>query len=153
MSLVYATYVAVYGCGQLSEWSTPAFAPSCRRRLALMDSRFSRPVADQRLPLVAGLAADLVCEYGSAEIRAVPGDQQQALRAAIRKLVRERTSSAVRTHVFADTIHVSCDAVYEKHARELGRAAAEAAAAVLFGIDPGPPLPDRTVSWEQWDIS
>ncbi len=139
--------------GPLSEYAGQAFAPSCRRCLALMDAKFPKRTADKRLPLVAEMAADMVCEYGFAEIRHVPGDQQPALRAAIRKIVRKRTSSGVQTHVYEDTIFVSCPAVYDKHATEYARAAADAASALLFGTEPGPGLPDCTLSWEQQDIS
>lgn len=46
-----------------------------------------------------------------------------------------------------------CDAVYEKHARDHGRAAAEAIRQLISG-EPAPPnvqMPDSTISWDAWN--
>jgi hypothetical protein len=58
----------------------PAFAPTCKRCLALLDRMFPPPPIHPQLPLVARLVSDLVAEHGYAEIYDVPGDQQTELR-------------------------------------------------------------------------
>ncbi len=91
--------------GILSPLSEVAFAPNCRRCLSLMDQHFPQPRVHDRLGLVAQMTADLVCEHGYAEVEHVPGDQQAALRKAVRALVRKQsghastTSSKIRRYI------------------------------------------------------
>jgi hypothetical protein len=64
--------------GSVSEYRDTAYAPTCRRCLTTIDRNLPKPATDQRLHLVARLAADKVLETGHTDIRDVPGDQQQA---------------------------------------------------------------------------
>ncbi|MFI5960403.1 hypothetical protein [Cryptosporangium sp. NPDC051539] len=107
-----------------------AFAPTCRRCLALIDRHFPAPERDSRLDLVAQLAADAVVERrGFAEIHDVPGDQQAELRKAVRGLIRVRTHHSVRTFVDDGIVYVECPALSGTHGR--------------------PDAPE-TVSWRAW---
>jgi hypothetical protein len=138
--------------GSLSRYREVAFAPSCRRCLTLMDQHFPQPPAHDRLGLVAQVAADLVYEYGYAEIHHVPGDQQAALRKAIRALVRKQSGHGSTTTIHNASVHVSCDAIYEQRRDEDVRAAAEIVSQVLLGDgEPQPaPKPEWRISWDTW---
>lgn len=127
-----------------------AFAPTCRRCLALMDRYFPPPALDERLDLIARLTADQVCAAGIAEVRGVPGDQQAALRKAIRALIRERTGYGSRTHFRGSTVYVECEQVYEQHADEHAHAAAQAMERFLDGEDSSYRMPEWVISWATW---
>lgn len=150
---VWAVMIGGEG-GALSDYNHVAFAPTCRRCLALIDRHFPKPQVDPRLPLVAQVAADLVCERGYAELRGVPGDQQAALRKAVRELVRKRTGHRSQTYFHDGWVHVVCEAVYAQHEQEYSREAADAMGELLFGDGKSQPSPrpDWTVSWDTWDV-
>jgi len=115
-----------------------------------MDQLFPQPDADPRQALVAELAADLVSERGYCEVRQVPGDQQTALRARIRKLVRDRTGCGCQTFCRGSTIFVVCEPISDQHWDENMHVAVEAVERVLSG-DPAPPLPSEwVIFWETW---
>jgi len=103
-----------------------AFSPTCKRCLAVMDKLFPAPLPDERLPLVAQLVADSILDHGHAEVRDVPGDQQQPLRTAVRTLVRQRAGQNCRSYVHESMIFFVSEAIYAEHAEENQRAAAEA---------------------------
>jgi hypothetical protein len=140
--------------GSVSEYREIAFAPTCRRCLSLIDRFFPEPRVDGRLALVAQLAADLVGEHGCAEIRNVPGDQQAALRKAIRSVVRTQTGQASRTYVFHNAVHVVCQAIFDRHAMEYSHAAMDAVSDLLFGDGQPRPaqLPDWIILWDAWNV-
>ncbi|TQS40434.1 hypothetical protein [Cryptosporangium phraense] len=107
-----------------------AFAPTCRRCLALIDRHFPAPERDSRLDLVAQVAANVVVERrGFAEIHDVPGDQQAELRKTVRGLIRVRTHHSVRTSVAEGVVYVECPAISGEHGR---------------------PDAAETVSWDAW---
>lgn len=146
------SWVAMIGSEgvSVSPYGRVALAPSCRRCLSLMDQLFPQPDADPRQALVAELAADLVSERGYCEVRQVPGDQQTALRARIRKLVRDRTGCGCQTFCRGSTIFVVCEPISDQHWDENMHVAVEAVERVLSG-DPAPPLPSEwVIFWETW---
>ncbi|SHN24958.1 hypothetical protein [Cryptosporangium aurantiacum] len=135
-----------------------AFAPTCRRCLALIDRHFPAPKPDSRLALVAGLAADVVVDQrGFAEIHGVPGDQQAELRRTVRRLIRQRTNQSVRTFVAGGNVYVECP---EIHAEKVGQGAPRAPAALdAVALDAAfagelPPRAERdwVISWQTWDL-
>lgn len=140
--------------GPLSGYEETAFAPSCRRCLALMDRLFPAPPVDERLPLVSWLAADQVAAHGYAEVHNVPGDQQAALRRHVRTLVRKESGHGVQTMVHDSTVFVVCKAIYDQHAEEHSRAAAEAINELLAGDGTPQPTPRQEwhISWDAWGI-
>ncbi|OHV30306.1 hypothetical protein BBK14_16715 [Parafrankia soli] len=150
---VWAVMVGGEG-GPLREDGEVAFAPTCRRCLALIDRFYPTPHADQRFSLVAQLAADVVCEQGFAEVRGVPGDQQTELRKRIRKLVRARTGYGTKTFCRETTIYAECRDIYDQHASAHARVAAEALSEFLTadGEAPSGRPADWVVSWEAWDV-
>lgn len=142
--------------GPLFEHDPVAFAPTCRRCLALMDAHFPAPVVDDRLPLLAEVVADTLVEHGYAEVHGVPGDQQVALRSAVRARVRERTGHASRTLVRDSRVVVTCDALYAEHEQEYARLVADALEEA-FAPDAQPgrrrrQVPAWVVSWGTWNV-
>ena len=134
-----------------------AFAPTCKRCLALMDKLFPAPKPDDRLGLVTRIVTDLVVENGYAEIQSVPGDQQAALRAAVRKDVRSRTGQSTRTYVHQSVVIFVCDAIYDQHAEKHDRENLEAMNAVVDRIMTGgeiTPIRSREwrTSWDAWAV-
>lgn len=133
------------------------FAPTCKRCLALMDKLFPAPAADDRLALVVRVVADLVLEHGYAEIQAVPGDQQAALRTQVRSVVRQRSGHGTKTHVHQSLIIFICDEIYEQHAREHARYADEAIDRALEAATNGGDVvpigqPEWRTSWDAWSV-
>jgi hypothetical protein len=72
-------------------------APTCRRCLAVIDKLFPTPTPDDRIPVLADLAAAAVNEHGTAEIVGVPGDQMNLLQRAVRAELRQRFGFSTRT--------------------------------------------------------
>jgi hypothetical protein len=140
--------------GAIGRYGEEAFAPTCRRCLTLIDRHFPNPVPDDRLALVAQLAADVVIDrHGFAEIHGVPGDQQNQLRKAVRDLIHKRTNFSVRTHQVNGVVYIECQEAYDQRADRHDREAADAIGALLAGE----PVPHRerdwVISWSTWDVS
>lgn len=129
-----------------------AFAPTCRRCLALMDKLFPEPRRDGRFPLVAKLVTDLLMEHGYAEVRHVPGDQQAALRKHVRLAIRRLTGHPTQTFVHESIVIFVCEPIHKLHEKENMRDAAEA----MDRFFTGQPihLEERAwrLSWDTWDI-
>lgn len=139
--------------GAVGRFGKVAFAPTCRRCLALIDRHFPKPTPDSRLIIVARLVADAVVnQCGYAEIHDVPGDQQAELRRAVRAMIRKRTTHAVRTYVVDGTIHVECRVIHDEWAGGGGHEAAESIGAALAGQ----PMPetdrDWVIDWTAWEV-
>lgn len=88
----------------LGQYEPEAHAPTCRRCLSLMDRFFPEPKLDERFPVVAQVITDLVLEHGYAEIRGVPGDQQEALSSNVRSAVRRRAGCGSETFAHGDLV-------------------------------------------------
>ncbi|WP_130336902.1 hypothetical protein [Micromonospora kangleipakensis] len=149
---VWAVMVGGDG-GTLCRYREPAFAPTCRRCLTLMDHLFPALAVDPRVPIVAQVVCDVVREHGHAEVRAVPGDQMAFLRKQVRSLIRQRTGHRAQTHVHGDVLLVVCDSLRDQEAEI--RAAVGAVAAILLGSKPLPVVrPDRpwVVCWTAWEL-
>jgi hypothetical protein len=145
--------IMVGGEGSAIGYSEVAFAPTCRRCLALIDRHFPRPTPDARLTLVAQLVADVVVDQrGYAEIHDVPGDQQDELRRTVRSLIRQRTGHSVRTFVANGVVVVVCQAIHDQHAGQIDREAAEAMDAFLRGEEPPRRERDWVISWSAWAV-
>ncbi|MEV8509734.1 hypothetical protein AB0368_33590 [Actinoplanes sp. NPDC051475] len=144
--------------GSVSLFRETAFAPTCRRCLAVVDRQFPKPAADDRLALVARLAADKVLEGGHVEVHNVPADQVALLRGAVKKLLRAATSHSVVTHVLqAGQIIVVCDAIYDQKSHD--RIAEAIASLPIFksesdsqGLTRTPAEPDWVLDWRQWGV-
>ncbi|MGX7676602.1 hypothetical protein [Plantactinospora sp. DSM 117369] len=150
---VWAVMVGGDG-GAVGRYGDVAYAPTCRRCLTLIDRHFPEPEPDDRLALVAQLASDVVVDRrGYVEIHHVPGDQQDALRRAVRAAIRKRADHPVRTYSVNGVIYVECQAVYDRYARQNDREAADAVDVVLKGEPPPHREHDWVISWATWGIS
>ena len=129
-----------------------AFAPTCRRCLALMDRLFPEPRRDDRFPLVVQIVTDLIVEHGYAEVRGVPGDQQAALRKHVRSAVRRRTGHGTQTFVHESMVIFVCEPIHEQHAAQNMRAAAEAMSRALRGEPVRAEERAWRLSWDTWDM-
>jgi hypothetical protein len=129
-----------------------AFAPTCRRCLALMDKLFPEPQRDDRFPLVAQLITDLIMEHGYAEVRHVPGDQQAALRKHVRLAVRRLTGHTTQTFVHESVVIFVCEPIHKLHEEENMRNAAEAMSRFLTGEPIQVEERAWRLSWDTWDM-
>ena len=134
-----------------------AFAPTCKRCLSLMDRLFPAPRSADRLALVIQVVTDLVLEHGYAEVQSVPGDQQAALRAGVRKAVRRSSGHGTRTYVHSSVIIFACDAITEQHSAERDRHTREAMNLVMERMMTGgeaTPIrpPEWRTSWDAWSV-
>lgn len=130
----------------------PAHAPSCRRCLSLMDKLFPPPALDERLPLVVQLVADTVMEHGYAEIRSVPGDQQEALRKQVRAEVRRRTGHGSRTYAYENLIIFHCEPIHDQHKAEMEELARQAMSSFFSGKPSRSAPRPWQLSWETWAV-
>jgi hypothetical protein len=132
------------------DFNEPAFAPSCRRCLAIMDKLFPGPDLNERFALVVQVITDTVAEHGHAEMWHVPGDQQAALRKQVRSAVRQRTGHGIQTLVHESMVVFICKPIHQQHADEQARAAAQAMNSILAG-EPATSLPTPwRLSWDTW---
>jgi hypothetical protein len=139
--------------GDADEPGDEAFAPTCRRCLAIMDKLFPETVLDDRFALIVQIITDTVTEHGYAEMRNVPGDQHAVLRKQVRSAVRQRTRNGPQTLVHESMVVFICEAISQRHASEHARAAAEAMNRLLTG-EPGAPMPTPwRLSWDTWATS
>lgn len=125
-------------------------APSCRRCLALMDKLFPAPELDERFPLVVQLVADAVAEHGYAEIGAVPGDHQAALRSRVRTEIRRRTGYGCRTFAHESMVIFVCDPIHAQREAEMTQLAREVMGDLLDGVPARRVRRPWQLSWETW---
>ena len=96
-----------------------------------------------------------VVEHGTAEILAVPGDHQAALRREVRAAVRKRTGHGMQTYAHESMVIFVCQPIYDQHAEEHARFAAEAmnrvATKLLAGESVEPMPSPMRISWNAWE--
>jgi hypothetical protein len=126
--------------------------PTCRRCLALMDRLFPEPQLDDRFPLVVQLVADAVADHGYAEIRAVPGDQQTALRNQVRGEVRRRTGCGCRTYAYESMVIFVCETIHAQHEAEMTELGGDAVSEVLDVVPQRRARRPWQLSWETWAL-
>jgi hypothetical protein len=129
-----------------------AYAPSCRRCLALMDRLFPPPELNGRFPLVVQLVVDTILDHGYAEIRSVPGDQQAALRKEVRAEVRRRTGYGCRTYAHESLIVFHCEPIHDQHKAEREELARQAMSNFFEGRPSRPVQRPWHLSWDTWAV-
>ena len=137
-------------------WRDPAFAPTCRRCLRILDSWFPTADTPSGVWLLAAVVAEEVTRFSSTYVTCVPAEHVEATRAAIRKALR---SSGFRssTRVVDGVVHVWSDVLYNTTATaEIRTRVTSALQLITTGNEPAPPLdPDSTpgpVDWHVWVI-
>lgn len=125
-------------------------APSCRRCLALMDRFFPAPELDGRFPLVVRLVADAIADHGYAEIVAVPGDQQSALRSRVRAEVRRRTGYGCRTYAHESMVIFVCEPIHAQREAAMAEVGREVVSDFLDTVPSRGARRPWQLSWETW---
>lgn len=99
---------------------------------------------------MAALVADEAVERGSVTVSGVPGDQAEALRAEIRKLMQRRGlrcgTRALDRIVF---VWLESDPSPDRRA-VMDAEALEAVSCLAAGEDVGSPIEDHTIHWSTW---
>lgn len=137
-------------------WRDPAFAPTCRRCLRILDSWFPTADTPSSVWLLAAVAAEEVTRFSSTYVTSVPVEHVEATRAAIRKALRSlgfRSS----TRVVDGVVHVWSDDAYDAlDPAEIRARVTSAVQLITTGVDAMPQRdPDSTpgpVDWHTWVV-
>lgn len=137
-------------------WRDPAFAPTCRRCLRLLDSWFPTAEVPSGVWLLASVVAEEVTRFSSTYVTGVPVQHVEATRAAIRKALRAdgfRSS----TRVVEGVVHVWSDDAYDAlDPGEIRTSVISVIERITSGPDEAPQRdPDSTpgpVDWHTWVI-
>lgn len=137
-------------------WRDPAFAPTCRGCLRILDTWFPTADTPPGVWLLAAVVAEEVTRFSSTYVTGVPVEHVEATRAAIRKTLRSEGFRS-GTRVADGVVHVWSDDAY--HAIDPGEIRASVTTAIeriTLGADAAPPRdPDSTpgpVDWHTWVI-
>ncbi|HMR94174.1 MAG TPA: hypothetical protein PKE05_01435 [Microthrixaceae bacterium] len=140
----------------LPEWRDPAFAPTCRGCLRILDSWFPTADTPSGVWLLAAVAAEEVTRFSSTYVTAVPVEHVEATRAAIRKVLRANGLGS-STRVVEGVVHVWSDDAYEAiDPAEIRDSVTSAIERMTTGVDTAPDRdPDSTpgpIDWHTWVI-
>ena len=140
----------------LPEWRDPAFAPTCRGCLRILDSWFPRADTPSGVWLLAAVVAEEVTRFSSTYVTGVPVEHVEATRAAIRKVLRSNGLGS-STRVVEGVVHVWSDDAYEAiDPAEIRDSVTSAIERMTTGVDTAPDRdPDSTpgpIDWHTWVI-
>jgi len=140
----------------LPEWRDPAFAPTCRGCLRILDSWFPTADTPSGVWLLAAVAAEEVTRFSSTYVTGVPVEHVEATRAAIRKVLRSNGLGS-STRVVEGVVHVWSDDAYEAiDPAEIRDSVTSAIERMTTGVDTAPDRdPDSTpgpIDWHTWVI-
>ena len=137
-------------------WRDPAFAPTCRRCLRILDSWFPTADTPSSVWLLAAVVAEEVTRFSSTYVTSVPVEHVEATRAAIRKALRSQGFRS-STRVVDGVVHVWSDDAYDAlDSAEIRTRVTSALQLITTGVDavpqrdpystPGP------VDWHTWVV-
>jgi len=127
------------------------YAPSCKNCLRIVSRDLGGVAPDERIPLVVGLVVTEVLSEAATVITGVPGQQLEALRAAIRRRFRSIGVSC-RTYPIGGDLHVVSEQVWDNLPPERkSEMDAQAAAAIADAIQ-GQPAVRRGIAWDTWGV-
>ena len=137
-------------------WRDPAFAPTCRGCLRILDSWFPTADTPSGVWLLAAVAAEEVTRFSSTYVTGVPVEHVEATRAAIRKVLRANGLGS-STRVVEGVVHVWSDDAYEAiDPAEIRASVTSAIERMTTGVDTAPDRdPDSTpgpIDWHTWVI-
>lgn len=137
-------------------WRDPAFAPTCRRCLRILDSWFPTADTPSGVWLLAAVVAEEVTKFSSTYVTSVPVEHVEATRAAIRKALRSQGFRS-STRVVDGVVHVWSDDAYDAlDPAEIRTRVTSAIQLITTGVDAVPPRdPDSTpgpVDWHTWVV-
>jgi hypothetical protein len=147
--------MAAGDAGPLLSHQVPVTVPSCRSCLRLVTRSFAKVEPDDRIDLLAHLVVEKVAERGYAEVLGTPGQQCEALRAAIRAGVR-RLGHRVRTLAFGERLCVISEDAWHSLSEEdrtaRVRDGIQAMDASIAAGGTGPTEePSWRFSWHEWE--
>lgn len=138
-------------------WRDPAFAPTCRSCLRILDTWF--PAADTAagVHLLAAVVAEEVIQFSSAFITSIPVEQVEAVRRAVRRAVRQALRSAgfrSNTTVVDGVVHVWSDDAYQAlDPAEIKKSVTGAIERAMSGSDAPAieqPVGPGPIDWHAW---
>ena len=137
-------------------WRDPAFAPTCRGCLRILDSWFPTADTPSGVWLLAAVAAEEVTRFSSTYVTGVPVEHVEATCAAIRKVLRSNGFGS-STRVVEGVVHVWSDDAYEAiDPAEIRASVTSAIERMTTGVDTAPDRdPDSTpgpIDWHTWVI-
>jgi hypothetical protein len=136
----------------LVPWSSPVYAPNCRTCLRIASRRLESRPADDRIPLVAALAMQEVLEYGESRVDGVPGDQAEALRAALRQEL-QRHGLRGHTYHLREVVFVISEDAYKAVPQERKDELQQQLMRALDWVSDEPSPPIQTgISWKTWEL-
>ena len=128
------------------------YAPSCKNCLRVVAGGLEGVAPDERIPLIVGLVVTEVLADTGTVVTGVPGQQLDALRAAIRQRFRSIGVSC-RTFPIGSDLHVVSDQVWDELPPERkSEMDAQAASAVSDAIQ-GHSVPRRGIAWDTWSVT
>lgn len=92
-------------------WADPAFAPTCRACLRVLDGWFPTAAAPPGINLLAAVVTEDVTSFSSTYVTGIPAEHVEATRRAIRKTLRA-TGFRANTMVVDGVVHVWSDDAY-----------------------------------------
>lgn len=134
-------------------WRDPAFAPTCRSCLRILDTWFPAADTPAGVHLLAAIVAAEVIQFSSAYITGVPVEQVEAVRGAVRKALRSAGFRSNAT-VVDGVVHVWSDDAYQAlDPAEIKKSVTGAIERAMSGSDapaierpPGP----GSIDWHTW---
>lgn len=136
-------------------WRDPAFAPTCRSCLRILDSWFPSADTPAGVHLLAAVVAEEVIRFSSAYITGVPVEQVEAVRRAVRQALRSAGFRS-NTTVINGVVHVWSDDAYQAlEPDEIKNSVTGAIERAMSGSDapanerPAGPGP---IDWHTWVI-
>ncbi len=137
-------------------WRDPAFAPTCRGCLRILDSWFTTADTPSGVWLLASVVAEEVTRFSSTYVTGVPVEHVEVTRAAIRKVLRSNGFRS-STRVANGVVQVWSDDAYDAlDPAEIRTRVTSALQLITIGVDAAPQRdPDAAggrVDWHTWVI-
>ena len=130
---------------------TGVYAPSCRSCLRIISNRLEGVAPDERIPLVASLVVTEVLADAGTVVTGVPGDQLEALRAAIRQQCR-RLGIPCRTYPIGGDLHVVSERLWADMPSDRKSEIESQVASAIDDAIQGRPVARRGIAWDTWGV-
>ena len=127
------------------------YAPSCKNCLRIVSSSLEGVAPDERIPLIVGLVVTEVFADTGTVVTGVPGEQLDALRAAIRQRFRSIGVSC-RTFPIGSDLHVVSEQVWDDLPPERKAEMDAEAASAIADVIQGQSVPRRGLAWDTWRV-
>ena len=136
-------------------WRDPAFAPTCRSCLRILDTWFPAADTPAGVHLLAAVVAEEVAQFSSAYITSIPVQHVEAVRRAVRQALRSAGYRS-NTTVVDGVVHVWSDDAYQAlDPAEIKRSVTGAIERAMSGSDAGAferPAGPGPIDWHTWVI-